>query len=181
MRKIVSVLSLVAVALCFMLVLAGCMAATSSNSAQQGPTPEPGKLTIANATSRPVPVAGGNGIVYMDILNGTQSDDRLVDVTSSVAPTAEMHETVNDNGVMRMLPQPNGFVIPAGGSVELKPGGKHIMLLDVAKPLAVGDTLTVTLKFEHAGPMQIRVPVVAISDTEKAGGMDNMNMPNGQK
>ncbi len=121
MRKIVPVLSTITLALLFTVILAGCLAATPSSNPQTAPTPEPGKLTIANATSRPVPMAGGNGIVYMDILNGTKTDEHLVGVTSSVAPTAEMHETINDNGVMRMLSQPDGFAIPAGGSVELKP------------------------------------------------------------
>ncbi len=55
------------------------------------------------------------------------------------------------------------------------------MLIGVAKPLTVGDTLTVTLKFEHAGSIQIKVPVVQINASENAGGMDNMNMPTSQK
>ena len=64
----------------------------------------------------------------------------------------ELHESINDNGVMKMEPHPEGFEIPAGGTLELKPGGKHVMLLGLVKPLAVGDTIELTLNFEGQRP-----------------------------
>jgi copper(I)-binding protein len=61
--------------------------------------------------------------------------------------------------------QPEGFAIPAGGTLQLAPGGKHVMLIGLTAPLAVGDTVALTLTFTHAGEMAIQAPVVEIEAT----------------
>jgi copper(I)-binding protein len=124
-------------------------------------------LEIADARARPAPLAGGNGGLFLTVTNHTAAEERLLGGSSPAAAAVELHETVNDNGVMRMVPQPEGFAIPPGASLVLAPGGKHIMLINLAAPLAVGDVVTLTLQFAQAGEKVLYVPVVAM---EGAGG-----------
>jgi copper(I)-binding protein len=74
---------------------------------------------------------------------------RLVSAASPAAQTVEIHQMSMENGVMKMRAVP-ALDIPAGGSVELKPGGYHLMLFGLKKPLAAGETITLTLKFQDA-------------------------------
>ena len=160
------------------LALAGCAAGMSGGQAmgraaqptgtQQEmpvPVPEPGKLTVVNVRARPAPLEGGNGAAFLTVLNGLDKAVRLASVSGTAAGAIELHETVNDNGVMKMEPHPEGFEIPAGGALELKPGGKHVMLLGLTKPLAVGDSIDLTLNFEGGDPITLTVPVVDMQAT----------------
>lgn len=146
------------------------------------PAPEPGKLTVVNVRARPAPLEGGNGAAFMALLNGLDTPVRLASVAGDAAKAIELHETVNDNGVMKMEPHPEGFEIPAGGALELKPGGKHVMLLGLTKPLAVGDSIDLTLNFEGAEPITLTVPVVDMQATmpgANQGTMQGGAMPAG--
>ncbi len=127
-------------------------------------------LRVENPMSRPSPLMAGTGAAYMMIVNPTEMADRLVAVSSPAAKVGEIHETVNDGGVMRMVPQPDGFEIPAKSVLELKPGGKHLMLIDLVAPLEIGQEIELTLTFEKAGEMVITVPVVDMA------GMPAMDM-----
>src|SRR3954469_7511125 len=100
------------------LVVAGCAAGmpgaqpTAATTAQQPmlvPSPEPGKLTVVDVRARPAPLEGGNGAVYMTVLNGLDTPVRLASVAGSAAAAIELHESMNDNGVMKMEPHPDGF------------------------------------------------------------------------
>jgi hypothetical protein len=122
-----------------------------------GPTVTPG-ITIEEPWSRQA-VEGGNGAAFMTITNGTSQDDRMISAETSIAQHVELHETVESDGVMRMIPQPDGFPLPAGATLELKPAGKHVMLVDLVNPLAPGQTYQLRLNFEAAGPITIEVPV----------------------
>ena len=75
---------------------------------------------------------------------------KLVGVSSPVAGVAEIHEMKMDKDVMRMNALPNGLDLPAGKAVELKPGGYHVMLMDLKAPLAKDTTVPVTLTFQDA-------------------------------
>ena len=100
-----------------------------------------------------------NGAVFMTLMNEGNSDDVLISAESEVAKAVELHESkMNEDGVMKMSPVPN-IPVAAGGSATLKPGGLHVMLMGLQKELAVGDTFTVTLNFEKAGPQTIEVEV----------------------
>ena len=83
--------------------------------------------------------------------------------SSPAAKTVELHETVDENGVMKMVHHPEGWEIPAGSTLELKPGGKHIMLIGLTAPLEAGKKIQMTLNFEKAGAQTIEVPVQAMS------------------
>jgi copper(I)-binding protein len=100
----------------------------------------------------------GNGAVYVTIVNHGGSADALVGATTDVAKAVELHETVQEGGVMKMRPVPR-FEVPAGGRLEMKPGGPHVMLLGLTRDLKPGDTVSVTLTFEKAGRMSVEAPV----------------------
>lgn len=100
----------------------------------------------------------GNGAVYVKVSNHGPSPDAIVSATSDAAETVELHEVVNDAGVMRMRPVPR-IEVPAGATVELKPGGYHIMLLGLRGDLKPGATVKVTVALEKAGPMTVEAPV----------------------
>jgi hypothetical protein len=84
----------------------------------------------------------------------------LVSAASPVSKMTEVHETSMEGGVMRMRPLAR-LALPAGKTVELKPGGYHIMLMDLAKPLKAGDLVTITLVIETPDKKHRRVEVRA--------------------
>jgi copper(I)-binding protein len=119
-------------------------------------------IAISDPMARPSPLEGGTGGAFLTIRNNGGAPDRLRSASSPVAQTVELHETVDDNGVMRMAPQPDGWEIAPGGDLVLKPGGKHIMLMGLRHPLQPGETIEITLNFDKAGPIKLQVPVKAI-------------------
>jgi copper(I)-binding protein len=100
----------------------------------------------ARATAPGAQVAGG----YLVIRNQGAAADRLVSASSPVAAKVELHVHINDNGVMKMR-EVQGYDVPAKGSFELKPGGAHLMFVDIKRPFREGEKLPVKLKFEKAG------------------------------
>jgi copper(I)-binding protein len=106
------------------------------------------------------PVGGG----YLSIANRGTAADRLVNVTSPNAGKVEIHimEIVND--VMTMRPVEGGLEIPAGATVELKPGGAHLMFMAVSEPFRQGATVPVTLEFEKAGKVDLVLPIESLGD-----------------
>ena len=90
--------------------------------------------------------------VYFTVKNVGVAD-RLVSVKAdpAVAGMAQVHETIADGASMKMQEVKAGIEVPANGTLELKPGGYHVMLMNVTKPLSVGDSLKLDLVFEKAG------------------------------
>ena len=116
------------------------------------------KIEISDAISHPsagAPV----GVVYLTIRNRGDRADRLVEVSTTVAATAELHETVIQGNMAGMKHYPDGFEIPAGGTVKLESGGKHIMLLRLNQPLLAEQVVPLELRFAEAGTISILVPV----------------------
>lgn len=118
-------------------------------------------LSIADgftrATRPGAPVAGG----FMLITNTTGHDDRLVGASSSVAGVMQVHEMAMEDGIMKMRELAGGLPIPAGEAVTLKPGGYHVMFMELKEPLVQGTKVDVTLKFEKAG--EVSVPLVVLA------------------
>ncbi len=98
------------------------------------------------------------GTVYMTLMNMGKDMDHLLSVTTDAAESAEIHESIMKDGVASM-PHIESLDIPVGASVELKPGGYHIMLIGLKAPLKKGDTVPLKLKFEHAGEIDVMVNV----------------------
>jgi copper(I)-binding protein len=111
------------------------------------------------------PTGGG----YLTIANNGDAADRLVGASSPDAGRVEIHSMEVVNNVMTMRPVEGGLEIAPGATVELKPGGFHLMFLDVAKPFTQGEKVPVTLQFEKAGEVAIDLPVRAAS----GGGHDH--------
>jgi periplasmic copper chaperone A len=108
----------------------------------------------ARATAPGATIAGG----YMVIRNPGAAADRLVSASSPAAAKVELHVSSNDNGVMKMREVP-GYDIPAKGAFELKPGGAHMMFMDIKRPFKEGEKVPVTLKFEKAGEVKAEFQV----------------------
>ena len=118
-------------------------------------------IKVENAWVRAAPVGATAGAAYMTLTNTGAAADRLVSGASTQATRVEVHEMSMDGGVMRMRPVDGGLAIPAGGTVALKAGGYHIMLIGLKGPLSAGGKLALTLNFEKAGAMRLTLPVQA--------------------
>ena len=98
---------------------------------------------------------------------------KLVSVASPVAGVVEVHEMKMDGNVMKMRAVQGGLDLPAGKAVELKPGGYHLMLMDLKAPLAKGASVPLTLVFQDAkgvqSQQQVQVPVAASAPAGQAG------------
>jgi copper(I)-binding protein len=122
-----------------------------------------GPIKIENAYTRStVPgqqVAGG----FMKIENKGIAD-QLVSVSSPAAGEVQLHEMAMEGSVMKMR-QVQDITVPAGGSVELKPGGLHLMFMNIKAPLTAGETIPVKLKFAKAGEVEMKMPVNAMGNS----------------
>lgn len=119
-----------------------------------------GEISVVEPYARASTMMSQSGAAFMVIENAAGEDDRLVSAGSDVAAKVELHTHLeDDDGVMRMVEVEEGFVIPAGGQHVLQRGGDHVMFLGLTRPLAQGDTVSVTLRFETAGEMVVEVPV----------------------
>lgn len=106
--------------------------------------------------------AGRTGAAYLSVANKGRTPDRLLSARTTEATATELHATVRDGEVMKM--RPAGIVdLPAGQTVRFEPGGLHVMLIGLVRPLKEGDRISLTLVFEKAGAIEVVVNV------EKAG------------
>ena len=98
-------------------------------------------------------------------------DARLLEAKSPVAGVVEVHEMTMEKDVMRMPALPNGLELPAGKPVELKPGGYHVMLMDLKQQMKEGDTVSVTLvvegKDKKRTTIEVKAPVKALATAGK--------------
>ncbi|HET6224409.1 MAG TPA: copper chaperone PCu(A)C, partial [Dongiaceae bacterium] len=94
--------------------------------------------------------------------NTGTTPDRLVAVKSPAADKAEIHEMKMDGNVMRMRELDKGLEIPPGATVELKPGGLHIMFMGLKAPFAKDQRVPITLVFEKAGSIDVDLTVAAL-------------------
>ena len=134
-----------------------------------------GSITVEQPWSRATPSGAQTGAAYMTLDNKSASADRLTGASSDVADKVQIHEMKVVNGVMQMRELPDGLPIPAGGSVVLKPGSYHVMLIGLKKPLTAGETFPLTLTFAKAGNMSVIVAVQAIGAMQNdKGGMSGM-------
>jgi hypothetical protein len=119
----------------------------------------------ARATAPGAKVAGG----YMVIRNQGAAGDRLVSASSPASAKVELHVHVNDNGVMKMREVP-AYDVPAKGAFELKPGGAHLMFVELKRPFKEGEKVPVKLKFEKAGEVSAEFHVGRLGESAPAAG-----------
>jgi copper(I)-binding protein len=112
-------------------------------------------FALATVTGQP------NGAVYFTVVATDADTLERVDVPEAIADHAEMHDTLSTaDGAMTMREMASGVELEPGTAVTFTPGGKHVMLVDLAKPLAVGETFDVTLEFAKADSVRLSVAVV---------------------
>ena len=141
-----------------------------------------GGIKVSDAWSRTSPMVAGAGALYMVIENTGSTADALTGGTTDIATTVEVHETyavesmpaesqamggmespaASDGGMggsVMAMRQIERLDVPAGGTVELKPGGYHIMLIGLTRELVVGEKIDITLAFEKAGDLKVTAEV----------------------
>lgn len=126
-------------------------------------------VTVTNAWAR-VSVKGQNATgVFMSLKSPVHT--KLVGVSTSVAKVSEVHQMSMENNVMKMAPLPNGLELNAGSVVELKPGGYHIMLMDLQKVLDKDSKIDLSLTFQDdsgkKSRVELNVPVLLQSPMEE--------------
>lgn len=120
-----------------------------------------GSVQIENAYTRstvPGQMAAGG---FMKIENKGSGADQLLSASSPIAGEVQLHEMSMEGNVMKMR-QVKEVLVPAGGNVELKPGGMHLMFMNIKAPLTAGETVSVKLKFAKAGEVEVKMPVNAM-------------------
>lgn len=129
-------------------------------------------LKVDGAWARPTVQGQNAGGGFLRITGGAAAD-RLLSASAGVARTVELHSMAMEGDVMRMR-QIDGIAVGAGQAVELKPGGMHLMLMGLSRPLKNGDSFPLTLRFEKAGEVKVEVKVMP-----QAGTASMPDMPAG--
>ncbi len=122
-----------------------------------------GGISVADAWARPTIGQSGTTAAYMTIANRGKEADILKRVRSKKVKSIEMHQaTMTADGVIKMRKVEGGLPIDAGASLVFEPGGTHLILLGLDNALNAGEQLLLTLEFDHAGPVDVLVPVSAV-------------------
>jgi periplasmic copper chaperone A len=141
MKKIVAVVVLCAV-------LAAC-------------APAAAKVSAENVWGRESPMVADTGAFYMTLRNPGSQPDKLTAARTEACGVVELHEMyMKDDGTMGMRPVTGGVIdVPAGGNVELKPGGLHVMCLQKKSEFKAGTKIPLTLVFEKAGEVKVEAEI----------------------
>jgi periplasmic copper chaperone A len=133
-------------------------------------------VMVHEAWARASAGAATTGAAYVTLMGGTQPDT-LVGVSTPIAANAEPHETIDDNGVMKMRPVA-AVPIPAHETVTFAPGGTHIMLMGLKQPLTAGQSFLLTLTFAHSAPVTVDVKIRGLGrgTNGSMSGHDGMQM-----
>ena len=134
-----------------------------------------GTIAIDHPWARPTVEGTKTGAAYLLLANKGTAPDKLVSASSPVAGKTQIHQTTDEGGVMKMHEVAGGIELVPGATVALKPGGYHIMLLDLKQTLNEGRHIPLTLTFAKAGSIDVEVDVEKKSGEQKNGmtGMDH--------
>lgn len=147
--------------------LAACGSGSSSTSSAT--TTGSDNVVVTDAWARASAMSTGDGAAYFTVANDGSTEDELtgVSVPVSVAASAQMHETMLASGdtmggdAIMTMKEVTSVPIPAGGDVHFEPGGHHVMLIELVKPLEAGQTISLTLTFAKAGKITVDAQVRA--------------------
>ena len=104
-----------------------------------------------------------NGVVFMSIYNRSDKSDQLLRIQTDIAKNSSLHSHLNNNGIMKMRRVARIF-IPRNSNIELKPGGVHIMLMGLKKPLTEGNQFNLTLIFKNTGKLTVTVKIKKVAE-----------------
>lgn len=122
--------------------------------------PAMAEMMVKDAYVRSSTPSSPTGAAFMMLMNSGTEDDTLVAASSDVAGRVELHTHIEDaNGVMKMTEIEGGIPVAAGATHMLKRGGDHVMFMGLNGPLEQGAEISVTLTFEKAGDIEIKIPV----------------------
>jgi periplasmic copper chaperone A len=163
MKKTAKALTVAALSIVSVSGLAACGGDTESvdtTVAADSSMPAKPEIIVTGQWARQSPMATDMGAAYLTI--NTNIDDELVGamVDTSIAAMTQVHETVMGEGDSMKMQEVDKIEIVAGTPTELKPGGYHVMLMNLVKPLELGTEVSVTLKFAKAGDLVVTVPVL---------------------
>ncbi|UCC71826.1 MAG: copper chaperone PCu(A)C [Gemmatimonadota bacterium] len=144
------------------------LAVTTALACASRETPESIDLEVSQVFVTE-PVTGERAAMYFSVTNNGDVDDELLAVSTMAAEVAEIHRTEQEGGTMKMVPV-DALPVPAGGRVDLAPGGYHVMLLELTQNLFPNDRFDVTLRFRHAGEVVARARVIRHEDVEELVG-----------
>jgi periplasmic copper chaperone A len=137
-----------------------------------------GTLEIQQPWTRATPKGAKTAAGYVAIKNTGSAPDRLTGGTLTGASGAQVHEMTLDHGVMKMRAMPDGIEIKPGETVELKPGGLHLMFTDLKARLVKGQSVKGTLTFANAGAVDVEFAIEGMGATAATGAhgmqMDHM-------
>ncbi|MDA7745881.1 copper chaperone PCu(A)C [Psychromonas sp.] len=119
-------------------------------------------LTVTDAYIRATPPHTANSAAYLRLLNNTDKDIKLISVESDLSERVELHNHINENGMMKMR-QVDSILIEGNGFVDLEPGGYHIMFLGLRGDLLEGQIIKLTLNFENSESMSFYTAVKKIN------------------
>jgi periplasmic copper chaperone A len=121
-----------------------------------------GSMHISTPWARATPKGAAAGAGYMTITNKGTAPDTVSCVSDDASGQCQIHSMTMEGGVMKMRPVEGGLEIKPGETVTLQPGGYHIMFVNLKHALEQGQSVKATLKFEHAGTVDVEYPIVAI-------------------
>ncbi len=139
----------------------GCIALAVATASAFGADFQLKTLDIKQPFARATPPGAKSTAVFMTIENKGKEADRLISASSPMAGIVEIHEMKMDGGMMQMR-EVKGLEVKPGETVELKPGGYHVMLMDLKQPLKEGESIPVTLRFEKSGSVDVKAAVAAM-------------------
>ena len=149
----------------------------SADSADGAAVPAGTNVTIADGWVKAAD--SGMSAAFGGLTNASADAVTVVSATTEASSMLELHETVeNESGEMIMREIDGGFVIPAGDTLSLEPGGDHIMLMDLTDPLEAGEEVTFTLTFADDSTYAFTAPVKDYSGANEnyVGGDAEMDM-----
>ena len=124
--------------------------------------PAMAQIKVEDAWSRATPPGAKIAAGYLVVHNSGSAPDRLVSVSSPAAERVETHITVREGDISRMR-EVKGYEIPANGMFEAKPGGAHLMFVNIKTPFKEGATIPATLKFAKAGEIKVQFRVAPLT------------------
>lgn len=125
-------------------------------------------LTIRDAWARAPAVPGRNGAAYMTLVNTSGAERHLVAVETAASARAELHRSIMDDGVMKMVEQ-DAIPVPAGETTALEPGGFHVMLVGAKESVKAGTTIPLSLRFADGTCRRVTAEVVGPGRTPEMG------------
>ena len=133
------------------------------------------QITVVDPYVRLAPPGAKTTAAFMTLRNAGVPEAKLVSAAAPVASATELHNHINDGGVMRMR-QVKEIPVPVKGEVQLKPGSYHVMLIDMKVPLKEGDKVAITLGFADGSSKTVDVPVIRPTVEMMPKGMDHSKM-----